>query len=130
MNRISDKIIEAENLVYSYSSDGTDVPALDGINLSIARGEFVAVIGRNGSGKSTLAKHFNALFLPTSGAVRVNGMDTKDSRHLWKIRQTVGMVFQNPDNQIVSTTVEEDVAFGPENLGVPPDEIRKEWIWL
>ncbi|MGB4002704.1 MAG: ATP-binding cassette domain-containing protein, partial [Bacillota bacterium] len=101
---MSDKIIEAENLVYSYSSDGTDVPALDGINLSIARGEFVAVIGRNGSGKSTLAKHFNALFLPTSGAVRVNGMDTKDSRHLWKIRQTVGMVFQNPDNQIVSTT--------------------------
>lgn len=136
LNRISDKIIEAENLVYSYSSDGTDVPALDGINLSIARGEFVAVIGRNGSGKSTLAKHFNALFLPTSGAVRVNGMDTKDSRHLWKIRQTVGMVFQNPDNQIVSTTVEEDVAFGPENLGVPPDEIRKrvdlalEWVGM
>jgi energy-coupling factor transport system ATP-binding protein len=113
LNRVSDKIIEAENLVYSYSLDREEeTRALDGVNLSIARGEFVVIIGRNGSGKSTLAKHFNALFLPTSGTVRINGMDTQDPRHLWRVRQTVGMVFQNPDNQIVSTTVEEDVAFG------------------
>ena len=111
---IRDRIIEAENLVYSYSLDREEeTRALDGVNLSIARGEFVVIIGRNGSGKSTLAKHFNALFLPTSGRVRINGMDTQDPRHLWRVRQTVGMVFQNPDNQIVSTTVEEDVAFGP-----------------
>ena len=137
MNRVGDKIIEAENLVYSYSLDREEeTRALDGVNLSIARGEFVVIIGRNGSGKSTLAKHFNALFLPTSGRVRINGMDTQDPRHLWRVRQTVGMVFQNPDNQIVSTTVEEDVAFGPENLGIPPDEIRRrvdlalEWVGM
>ncbi len=138
MNRVSDEIIITENLVYSYSSEDQEIEmqALAGVNLSIARGEFVAIIGRNGSGKSTLAKHFNALFLPTSGTVRINGMDTQDPRNLWRIRQTVGMVFQNPDNQIVSTTVEEDVAFGPENLGVPPDEIRRrvnlalEWVGM
>lgn len=129
--------MEIENLVYSYIQDeDKEIRALDGVNLSIKRGEFVVIIGRNGSGKSTLAKHLNALLLPTSGTVRVNGMDTRDPKHLWKIRQTVGMVFQNPDNQIVSTTVEEDVAFGPENLGVPPDEIRRrvnlalEWVGM
>jgi energy-coupling factor transport system ATP-binding protein len=137
LNQVGDKIIEVENLAYSYSVDRQEgMWALDGVSLSIKRGEFVAIIGRNGSGKSTLAKHFNALFLPTTGAVRINGMDTQDPRHLWRIRQTVGMVFQNPDNQIVSTTVEEDVAFGPENLGIPPDEIRRrvnlalEWVGM
>ncbi|HXL04773.1 MAG TPA: energy-coupling factor transporter ATPase [Bacillota bacterium] len=137
MNQVGDRIIETENLVYAYSQDQEgETRALDGINLTITRGEFVVIIGRNGSGKSTLAKHFNALFLPTVGTVRINGMDTQDPRHLWKIRQTVGMVFQNPDNQIVSTTVEEDVAFGPENLGIPPDEIRRrvdlalEWVGM
>jgi energy-coupling factor transport system ATP-binding protein len=137
LNRVGDGIIETENLVYSYSLDQEgEMRALNGVNLSITRGEFVVIIGRNGSGKSTLAKHFNALFLPTSGTVRINGMDTQDGRHLWRIRQTVGMVFQNPDNQIVSTTVEEDVAFGPENLGIPPDEIRRrvdlalEWVGM
>jgi len=137
LNQVGDRIIETENLVYAYSQDQEgETRALDGINLTITRGEFVVIIGRNGSGKSTLAKHFNALFLPTVGTVRINGMDTQDPRHLWKIRQTVGMVFQNPDNQIVSTTVEEDVAFGPENLGIPPDEIRRrvdlalEWVGM
>lgn len=137
MNQVGDRIIETENLIYAYSQDQEgETRALDGINLTITRGEFVVIIGRNGSGKSTLAKHFNALFLPTVGTVRINGMDTQDPRHLWKIRQTVGMVFQNPDNQIVSTTVEEDVAFGPENLGIPPDEIRRrvdlalEWVGM
>ena len=122
----SDVIIETENLVYSYNQSGEgEMQALNGVSLSIVRGEFVAIIGRNGSGKSTLAKHFNALFLPTSGNVHINGMNTKDPDNLWRIRQTVGMVFQNPDNQIVSTTVEEDVAFGPENLGIPAAEIRR-----
>ena len=137
MGRSGDQIIEVENLVYSYAQgEDEQMRALDGVSLSIRRGEFVVVIGRNGSGKSTLAKHLNALFLPTSGTVRINGMDTKDPECLWEIRQTVGMVFQNPDNQIVSTTVEEDVAFGPENLGVPPGEIRKrvdlalEWVGM
>jgi len=100
------------------------VLALRGINLEVGRGEFLAIIGENGSGKSTLAKHFNALLVPTEGEVRVDGMDTRDPRFLWEIRRRVGMVFQNPDNQLVATTVEEDVAFGPENLGLPPDEIR------
>jgi energy-coupling factor transport system ATP-binding protein len=98
--------------------------ALEDINLEIRQGEFVTVIGTNGSGKSTLAKHLNALLLPSRGRVLVKDMDTSDQSRLWDIRQTVGMVFQNPDNQIVATTVEEDVAFGPENLGLPPEEIR------
>ncbi len=137
MDRSGDRIIQVENLVYSYTQgEDEEVRALDGINLSIRRGEFVVVIGRNGSGKSTLAKHLNALFIPSSGLVSINGMDTQDPKYLWNIRQTVGMVFQNPDNQIVSTTVEEDVAFGPENLGIPPDEIRRrvnlalEWVGM
>jgi energy-coupling factor transport system ATP-binding protein len=120
------EMITAENLVYEYGpTEDRRNPALGGVNLAISPGEFVAIIGHNGSGKSTLAKHFNALLLPTSGVVTVKGMRTSDPRNLWRIRQTVGMVFQNPDNQIVATTVEEDVAFGPENLGVPPAEIRR-----
>ncbi|MDD7344400.1 MAG: energy-coupling factor transporter ATPase, partial [Ruminococcus sp.] len=95
------------------------------INLSIEEGSFVAVLGHNGSGKSTLAKHFNGILLPTSGKVLVDGIDTTDESRIYDIRQTVGMVFQNPDNQIVATIVEEDVAFALENLGVPPDEIRR-----
>ncbi len=99
--------------------------ALRDLSLSIEKGSFVAVIGQNGSGKSTLAKLINALLLPAEGTVFVNGYDTKDEAHLWDVRQSAGMVFQNPDNQIVSSVVEDDVAFGPENLGVAPAEIRK-----
>ena len=97
--------------------------ALNGITLTIDRGEFVAIVGANGSGKSTLAKHFNALLLPTEGEVLVDGLNTRDRSAVWEIRQRVGMVFQNPDNQLVATVVEEDVAFGPENLGLPPAQI-------
>lgn len=99
--------------------------AVDGVSLDIRRGEFVAVLGANGCGKSTLAKHFNAILLPEAGTVLVEGMDTRNEDHLYDVRQKVGMVFQNPDNQIVATIVEEDVAFAPENLGVPPEEIRR-----
>ncbi len=100
------------------------VAALDGISLTIARGSFTAVLGQNGSGKSTLARHLNALLLPTEGRVFVAGFDTQDEAHLWDVRRTAGMVFQNPDNQLVSAVVEDDVAFGPENLGIDPAEIR------
>jgi len=118
--------IEIEDLEYVYPLEGGEqITALRGVNLIIERGEFVALIGPNGSGKSTLARHLNALLLPTSGTVWVDGMQTSDLRHLGAIRQKVGMVFQNPDNQIIATTLEEDVAFGPENLGIPPDEIRQ-----
>lgn len=118
-------LIEIKNLKHVYTdTDGNEIKALDGVSLSIARGEFVAVIGANGSGKSTLARHLNALLLPSEGKCIVAGMDTADADNLWKIRQHVGMVFQNPDNQIVAAIVEEDVAFGPENIGVPPKEIR------
>ena len=99
--------------------------ALDHVDLSIEEGEFVSILGTNGSGKSTLAKQLNAILLPTSGVCRVAGMDTREAERLWDIRQTVGMVFQNPDNQIIAAIVEDDVAFGPENLGVPSDEIRR-----
>jgi energy-coupling factor transport system ATP-binding protein len=118
--------IEIENLKYVYPLEGGgQIVALRDVSLTIERGEFVALIGPNGSGKSTLARHLNALLLPTSGAVWIDGLRTSDPRNVWAIRQRVGMVFQNPDNQIVATTVEEDVAFGPENMGVPPDEIRR-----
>jgi len=118
--------IEVCDLEFSYPlPEGGALPALRGVNLRIARGEFVALIGANGSGKSTLARHFNALLLPTSGQVWVDGFLTSDPANLWAIRQRVGMVFQNPDNQLVANTVEEDVAFGPENLGMPPAEIRR-----
>ncbi|ADL06940.1 energy-coupling factor transporter ATPase [Thermosediminibacter oceani] len=115
--------ILAESVYYQYSQ-AKDL-ALKDVNLRIQKGEFVAIIGPNGSGKSTLAKLFNGLFLPTKGSVRVDGLDTRDRDNIWKIRQKAGMVFQNPDNQIVATLVEEDVAFGPENLGLPPEEIKK-----
>jgi len=121
-----DVLIEIRNLRHVYNP-GTpeEVVALDGISLGIRQGEFVAIVGANGSGKSTLAKHLNALLLPTEGEVFVAGRDTRRPEYLWEIRQQVGMVFQNPDNQIVATVVEEDVAFGPENLGLPPEEIRR-----
>ena len=122
----NETMIEVNHLSHIYiDENGNDVRALDDVNLSIHRGEFVAIIGTNGSGKSTLAKHFNVLLQPTEGHITVCGFDTLDNEHIWNIRQHVGMVFQNPDNQIVAAVVEEDVAFGPENLGVPSIEIRK-----
>src|SRR5690606_6257434 len=102
-----------------------EIAALDGVDLDVEKGEFIVIIGHNGSGKSTLAKHINALLRPSRGTVWVKGMDANDDENLWDIRQTAGMVFQNPDNQLVATIVEEDVAFGPENLGILPKEIRK-----
>ena len=120
-------MIKAEHLRYAYNAAETEELkfALDDVDLTVSEGEFVAVLGHNGCGKSTLAKHFNGLLLPSGGKVYVSGMDTKDDAYYWDIRKTVGMVFQNPDNQLVATVVEEDVAFAPENLGVPSDEIRK-----
>lgn len=118
-------IIEVKNVSHIYyDSQNKEIRALDDINLTVAQGEFVAIIGANGSGKSTLARHFNALLSPSSGTCLINGMDSNVEQNLWDIRQTVGMVFQNPDNQIVAAIVEEDVAFGPENIGVPQAEIR------
>lgn len=107
------------------TEDGKTFDALSDVTCTIPRGSFTAIIGTNGSGKSTLARHLNALYLPTAGEVIVEGMKTSDMEHIWDIRQKVGMVFQNPDNQLVAAIVEEDVAFGPENLGVPAEEIRK-----
>ena len=120
-------IIKTEDLRFSYPSaeEGTTPVVLDGVSLEIEEGSFVAVLGHNGCGKSTLAKHMNAILLPSGGAVYVDGICTADEDRLLNIRRTVGMVFQNPDNQIVANVVEEDVAFAPENLGVPPDEIRR-----
>jgi ABC-type cobalt transport system, ATPase component len=118
------EMIKTINLRHSYpGADGAEVVALEDISLTVNAGEFIAVIGTNGSGKSTLAKHFNALLLPTGGECLVDGLSTSLAENVWAIRQKVGMVFQNPDNQIVAAVVEEDVAFGPENLGVPPAEI-------
>lgn len=119
-----ENIIEAINLSFSYMQDDDPIKALDNINFKVPEGQFVAVLGHNGSGKSTLAKHFNAILLPESGSVSVMGIDTRDEERIYDIRQNVGMVFQNPDNQIVATIVEEDVAFALENIGVPPAEIR------
>lgn len=119
-------IIQTEGLRFAYAEEGAVNPfVLDGVSLDIEEGSFVAVLGHNGSGKSTLAKHLNAILLPSGGKVYVDGIDTADEDKLLDIRRTVGMVFQNPDNQIVATTVEEDCAFGPENLGVAPEEIRR-----
>jgi energy-coupling factor transport system ATP-binding protein len=120
-------IIKTENLTFSYSSADELLPVivLDDLNLEVEKGTFVAVIGHNGSGKSTLAKHFNAILLPQGGSVFVSGMNTKNEDLVIEIRRRIGMVFQNPDNQIVATVVEEDVAFAPENLGYPSDEIRR-----
>lgn len=119
-------IIQTQDLHFSYTTEEGVAPIiLDGVDLNIEAGSFVAVLGHNGSGKSTLAKHLNAILLPTSGKVYVDGIDTADEEKLLDIRRTVGMVFQNPDNQIVANVVEEDVAFAPENLGYPPQEIRE-----
>jgi energy-coupling factor transport system ATP-binding protein len=121
-------VIKTEDLVYSYKGMDEEEVApvvLGGVSLQIEKGTFVAVLGHNGSGKTTLAKHFNAILLPMGGHVYINGMDTLDEEKLLDIRKTVGMVFQNPDNQIVANVVEEDVAFAPENLGLPPEEIRR-----
>ena len=120
---MSETILTAENLKFRYDSEQPGY-ALNGVSMQVKRGEFVAVLGANGCGKSTLAKHMNAILLPQGGSVTVYGMDTRDEALLLEIRRSVGMVFQNPDNQIVATIVEEDVAFAPENLGVPPEEIR------
>ncbi|NBG88984.1 energy-coupling factor transporter ATPase [Isachenkonia alkalipeptolytica] len=121
-----EKMIEVQNVTFLYESNDQDdvIKALKDINIEVKKGEFVTIIGHNGSGKSTLAKHINALLKPSEGDVWVKGMNTKEEEETWNIRQTAGMVFQNPDNQIVATIVEEDVAFGPENLGVPSPEIR------
>ena len=123
------KIIKAEKLVHEYIHRDEDnqvesiQTALDGVDIEIEKGQFVAILGHNGSGKSTLAKHMNAILEPSGGEMWVDGMDTSDEKHLWDIRQSAGMVFQNPDNQIIASVVEEDVGFGPENIGVPTDEI-------
>lgn len=123
------KIVEVKDVVYEYvrrdeegNIEGT-TRAVDDVSLQIEQGDFVAILGHNGSGKSTLAKHLNAILYPAQGTVWVDGKDTKDETELWNIRQTAGMVFQNPDNQIIGQVVEEDVGFGPENMGVPTKEI-------
>ena len=127
------KMVKTENVSYEYTKvveiKGENVErklmALQDINIDIEKCDFIAILGHNGSGKSTFAKHLNALVTPSEGTIWVDGMDTKDDSLVWKIRQNTGMVFQNPDNQLVATVVEEDIAFGPENLGVDPKEIRK-----
>lgn len=119
-------LFDIRHLTHTFETeDGKTFDALSDVTCTIPKGSFTAIIGTNGSGKSTLARHLNALYLPTVGEVIVEGMKTSDMEHIWDIRQKVGMVFQNPDNQLVAAIVEEDVAFGPENLGVPADEIRK-----
>ena len=117
--------IKLENVCYAYEADEGEKPvnAVDGVSLEVEEGSFVAVVGHNGSGKSTLARLFNGLLLPDSGSVTVFGMDTKDEKQIYSIRSSVGMVFQNPDNQMVASVVEDDIAFGPENLGLPREEI-------
>lgn len=124
-------IIQTAKLIYEYARRDENnqvvetVRAVNNVDMEIREGEFIAVLGRNGSGKSTIAKHLNALLLPTEGTVWIGGMDTRDESHLWDIRQTAGMVFQNPDNQIIASVIEEDVGFGPENMGIPAEEIWK-----
>jgi energy-coupling factor transport system ATP-binding protein len=120
---MNEYIIKIDNVKFKYEKNSDY--AVNGVSLNIKNGEFTAIIGHNGSGKSTLAKLINSILLPTEGKILVKGMDTSDDTKLWNIRQTAGMVFQNPDNQLVATIVEEDIAFGPENLGVEPEEIRK-----
>ena len=125
------KIIKGKDLVYEYikfTDEGeaeAKVRAVDGVEIEAEPGDFIAILGHNGSGKSTLAKHLNAILTPTEGTLYVDGKDTRDENSLWQIRQTAGMVFQNPDNQIIGTVVDEDVAFGPENMGVPVEELWK-----
>lgn len=119
-------MIECKEVSYAYSEDNnpTGNKAIDNVSFNIKKGEFVVILGRNGSGKSTMAKHMNALLLPSGGKVYVDGLDTSDEKETWNIRSRAGMVFQNPDNQLVASVVEEDVAFGPENIGIDPKEIR------
>ena len=117
--------IDVKNLIYEYKNVDSVRRAVNNLNIQIQKGQFIVVLGHNGSGKSTFAKHLNAIFSPTSGTVIIDGLDTKDDNNIFEIRQKCGMVFQNPDNQIVATVVEDDVAFGPENMGVPSQEIRK-----
>jgi len=122
------EIINIKNLIHEYRTADEEtetVRAIDGVSLDVKQGQFIVILGHNGSGKSSLAKHINALLMPTDGTIWVDDMDTRDGKLLWDIRQTAGMVFQNPDNQIVATMVEEDVAFGPENMSVPTGEIWK-----
>jgi len=118
-------LIRVEGVSFAYEVGGRSIPALWDVSLSVQAGEYLALIGANGSGKSTLARHLNALLLPDKGRVWIDGWNTCDQRHRWDIRRTVGMVFQNPDTQLVATVVEEEVAFGPENLGLPREEIRR-----
>ncbi|MGL6106847.1 energy-coupling factor transporter ATPase [Romboutsia sp.] len=120
-----DKIVKVNNMSFEYITDESAHKAIDELSLEVEKGEFVVIIGHNGSGKSTLSKNLNAILLPSEGSILIDDLDTREEKNLWEIRQTAGMVFQNPDNQIVATVVEEDVAFGPENLGVEPKEIRK-----
>ena len=125
------KIVQIKDLIHKFvdtDAEGNvtgEKNAVDSVSLDVEKGEFIAILGHNGSGKSTLAKHINAILMPTSGTLYVNGKDTADGRNIWDIRQSAGMVFQNPDNQIIETVVEEDVGFGPENLGVETEEIWK-----
>ena len=122
-------IVEIENLIFEYAANEEDhqelKKAIDNISFAIEKGTFTAIIGKNGSGKSTLAKNLNGLLIPSSGRILIAGLDTRDDELVWQIRQTAGMVFQNPDNQLVSSIVEDDIAFGPENLGIAPHEIRE-----
>ena len=122
-----DSIIKIENLIFEYRKEEEEQPvkAINNISLEVEKGSFTAILGKNGSGKSTLAKNLNGLLLPTGGTVYVNGYNTANEEHIWDVRQSAGMVFQNPDNQLVSAIVEDDVAFGPENLGIEPAEIRR-----
>lgn len=120
-----DNIVKVNNISFEYITDEAKLKAIDNLSLDVKKGEFVAIIGHNGSGKSTLSKNLNAILMPTEGNILIDDMDTKEEERLWDIRQTAGMVFQNPDNQIVATIVEEDVAFGPENLGIEPKKIRR-----
>lgn len=126
---MSDTMIECQNVSFKYVKNTEGVTeekyAVKNVNLKVKKGEFLVVLGHNGSGKSTIAKHMNALVVPSEGTVLVDGIDTKDPEKVWEIRSKAGMVFQNPDNQLVATIVEEDVAFGPENLGIEPSEIRR-----
>ncbi len=129
ISTVMGRMIDTDKLVFEYIRRDEEgnvegiTRAIDGVDLKVEPGQFIAILGHNGSGKSTLAKHFNALLYPTEGEVHVDGMSTEDDEHLWDIRQEAGMVFQNPDNQIIGQVVEEDVGFGPENMGVPTDEI-------
>ena len=122
-------IIKVENLVFEYIGEESNFLAIDDLSLNIKEGEFVAIIGHNGSGKSTLSKNLNAILIPTKGDIIINGINTKEEDRIWDVRQSAGMVFQNPDNQIVATVVEEDVAFGCENLGIESSEIRERVDW-